>query len=123
VIAPQRRRSKYGARRSEYAGEVYDSRGEAEYARTLDLRKAAGAIRDWRRGTSWMLLESPTGRKRDGIEYIPDFHVWDAQGDFYVLDFKGVLTREFRLKAKLWRAVYPAIPLVIVKANGEERRV
>jgi hypothetical protein len=114
---------KYGAVRTEYAGEVYDSRGEAEHARRLDLLKAAGAITDWRRGEPWTLLESPTGRKRDGISYTPDYHVWTPAGGFYVLDFKGVLTREFRLKAKLWKAVYPTIPLVVVKADGTEQRV
>jgi hypothetical protein len=115
--------NKYHARRTEYGGQVYDSRGEAEYARQLDLRKAAGAIRDWRRGMPWTLLESPTGRKRDGIEYTPDFHVWDAQGAFTAVDFKGMETEVFKLKAKLWRYAYPTVPLFVVKADGTERRV
>ena len=114
---------KYHARRTVYAGEEYASKGEAEYARRLDHLRAAGAIRDWRRGTPWTLLASPTGRKRDGIEYTPDYHVWDAQGRFYVVDFKGVETAVFKLKAKLWKAVYPTVPLHVVKADGTERRV
>lgn len=112
---------RYAAVRTEYAGAVYDSRGEAEYARRLDLLKAAGQITDWRRGTPWVLLDAP--RRADRITYRPDYHVWLPGGDFYVLDFKGVLTREFRLKAKLWRAVYPTIPLVIVNADGTERKL
>jgi hypothetical protein len=38
-------------------------------------------------------------------------------------DFKGMLTREFRIKAKLWRAVYPTVPLYVVKADGREVRL
>jgi hypothetical protein len=114
--------SKYGNVATVYDGQVYDSAGEAEYARRLDFLKAAGHIQDWRRGEPWTLLESPTGRKRDGITYTPDFHVWDAQGGFSVVDVKGVETAVFRLKARLWRAVYPTVPLLVVRADGSERR-
>jgi hypothetical protein len=119
------RRRKYNAVVTEYAGEVYPSRGEAGYARRLDLLKAAGAIHDWRRGGEWVLLDSPTGRKRDGITYRPDFEVWDSPdgGGFRVVDFKGVVTREFRLKARLWKARYPDVPLVVARADGSETRL
>lgn len=113
--------SKYGAIRTEYGGQVYDSRGEAEHARRLDLLKAAGAIRDWRRGTAWVLVDAP--RRADRITYTPDYHVWAADGGFYVLDFKGVETAVFKLKARLWKAVYPSVPLHVVRADGTERRV
>jgi Protein of unknown function (DUF1064) len=85
----------------------------------LDLLAAAGRIRAWERGTAWTLLDAP--RRRDRIEYTPDFHVWDAAGALRVVDVKGCVTREFRLKAKLWRAVYPAVPLVVARADGSER--
>ena len=116
---------KYRARRTEYAGVVYDSRGEAGYARHLDLLKAAGAIHDWRRGREWVLLETPSGKKRDGITYRPDFELWDApdRRGFRVVDFKGMVTREFRLKAKLWKAHYPDVPLVVARADGSETRI
>jgi hypothetical protein len=106
-----------------YGGQRYDSTGEAEYARRLDLRKAAGDIRDWRRGRVWTLLESPTGRKQDGITLRPDYEVWDSDGGFRVVDFKGVLTRDFRLKVNLWRVVHPAVPLYVVRADGREERL
>jgi hypothetical protein len=40
-----------------------------------------------------------------------------------VRDFKGVVTAVFRLKAKLWKARYPDVPLVIVRADGSEKRL
>src|SRR5689334_7700284 len=113
--------SKYGAVRTDYGGQVYDSWGEAEYAHRLDLLRAAGRIRHWRRGGEWVLLDAP--RRRDRITYTPDFEVWDAAGALRAVDFKGVETAVFRLKAKLWRHVYPGVPLVVVKADGTERRV
>jgi hypothetical protein len=116
------RGNKYYAVPAIYGGERYDSTGEAEYARMLDAQKAAGQIRDWRRGEPWTLLESPTGRPQDGITYRPDFHVWDAAGALRVVDFKGVITREFALKAKLFKHCYPAVPLCVVGAGGRERR-
>ena len=114
--------SKFNARRAEYRGEVYDSGAEARYAARLDRLRAGGAIAAWRRGTAWTLLESPTGREQDGITYRPDFEVWAPDG-FKAVDVKGVETEVFRLKAKLWRAVYPTVPLYVVRADGTERRV
>ena len=126
--APPRRgaraRHKYGARRTAYGGAWYDSRGEAEYARRLDLLKAAGAIHDWRRGGEWVLLDAPPGgRRRDRITLRPDFEVWPAPGRVEVRDFKGVETAVFRLKAKLWKAHYPDVPLVVARADGSETRL
>jgi len=117
-------RHKYGARRTAYGGAWYDSRGEAAYAQRLDLLKATGAIRDWRRGGEWVLVDAPPGgRRRDRITLRPDFEVWPAPGRLEVHDFKGVVTAVFRLKAKLWKARYPDVPLVIVRADGSETRM
>jgi hypothetical protein len=33
------------------------------------------------------------------------------------------LGREFRLKAKLWKARYPDVPLVVARADGSEMRL
>jgi len=111
---------KYHARRTAYRGAWYDSAGEAEYARRLDLLKAAGVIHDWRRGREWVLLDAP--RRRDRITMLPDFEIWDApdQRGFRVVDFKGVLTAVFRLKLKLWKAVYSDVPFFVAKADGTE---
>jgi hypothetical protein len=114
-------RRKYGNVPAVYAGERYDSTGEARYAAHLDVLKAAGLIHDWRRGREWVLLDAP--RRADRITYRPDFEVWPLPDRLEVRDFKGVATREFRLKAKLWKAVYPTIALYVVGADGAERRV
>ena len=112
---------KYHARRTYYQGEAYPSRGEAAYARHLDLLKAAGTIHDWRRGREWVLLDAP--RRRDRIVYVPDFEVWPTPEQFELREFKGAMTPSFRLKAKLFKARYPDVPLVVVWADGSEVRL
>jgi hypothetical protein len=87
----------------------------------LDARLAAGEIAAWERGRPWTLLDGR--RRRDRITYRPDFHVWDAAGRLRVVDVKGVRTAVFSLKARLWRAVYPDVPLDVVGADGTRRRV
>ncbi len=113
--------TKYHARPTRYGDELHDSHGEAEYARRLDERKAAGTIQDWRRGRVWTLIDGPT--RRDRLTMTPDFEVWRPDGSFYCLDFKGMITREFAVKAKVWKAVYPTVPLYVIKADGREVRV
>ena len=103
---------------------MYDSAGEAEYARRLDLLKAAGAIHAWRRGGTWVLLDPPPGGgRRERITLRPDFEVWPAPGRLEVRDFKGVVTAVFRLKALLFKRRYPDVPLVVVRADGSETRL
>ena len=108
------------------AAPSYDSRGEAEYARRLDLLKAAGAIHDWRRGGEWVLLDAPpAGSRRDRITCARTSRCGTrrpgaASG---CVDFKGVVTAVFRLKAKLWKARYPDVPLLVARADGTETRL
>lgn len=117
------RRSKYHAIPAVYNGRRYDSTGEAEYAALLDLRVRAGQIAGWRNGRRRVLLVDPSRRVK--ISYIPDFEVWTRpdESDLWVVDFKGVLTPVFRLKAQLWRCAYPHIPLWIARADGTEERL
>jgi hypothetical protein len=109
---------KYRAERTEYGGQVYPSKAEANRAAELEFLKLAGAIRDWRRGTRWVLVAGAT--KRDSIYYVPDFEVWDTNTPATMLpswveDVKGYATPVFRLKQKLWKLTYTAIPLKVIR--------
>lgn len=125
---------KYNARRTVYRDRTYDSKGEAGYAMHLDALKAAGMIRDWEPQVPFVLLDAPHPWKLIGrgkvkrparvkVTLIADFRVWALDGTYRVVDFKGAVTPVFRLKAALWLAVYPTIPLFIAKADGTEERV
>lgn len=105
------RRSKFGNRITFVGDERFDSHAEAEYARFLHLRELAGEITQYRRQ-----VRLPVGA---GIIYIADFMIWPKGilgSEWYVVDVKGVLTKEFKLKAKLFCAVYPFNKLIIAKA-------
>jgi hypothetical protein len=127
-------RGKFNAVKTVYNGREYDSKGEAGYAMHLDALKAAGAIRDWEAQVPFVLVDAPHPWKLVGrgkvkrparvkIVLIADFRVWDTPDTYRVVDYKGVVTPVFRLKAALWLAVYPQVPLYIVKADGTETRV
>lgn len=105
---------KYGAKKTEYDGQVYPSRAEAHYAAALDLSVAAGVLRSWCRPAPVVLLDAP--RARDRITYQPDFHCVTPDGSEYWVDVKGVLTPVFRLKQKLWKARFPDRDLRVVEA-------
>lgn len=107
--------TKYGNIPATYRGETYDSRAEVAYAQHLERLQAAGQIRSWRRGRVWTLVDGP--RRADRITYTPDFEVEGPDGALRCVDVKGVETDVFKLKARLWRAVYPGIPLEVVRAG------
>lgn len=114
-------RSKYGVSPKDertYAGRIYASKKEAEYARRLDqLRTARGLDRvlEWRAQVDVPL-------EVNGVricKYRADFQVWYA-GPFggsrveYV-EVKGLETEVWRLKEKLFRAIYPDLVLKVIR--------
>lgn len=119
VGRPVIRRHKYGARRTEYRGEWYDSAAEAHYAAILELQKKAGRIVRWERGTPQILIDGPTKRLR--ITYRPDFLVYYDNGACEAVDVKGVVPEAFRLRAILWRRKFPGIPLRVVDKDGNQK--
>lgn len=96
---PQKR-SKYGNRRTEYAGKVFDSAREAEYYKTLEMLQRAGEIR----GFAWQQTFLLPG----GVKYIADFVRFNNDRTYTVLDAKSEATRKdktYRLKKRQMREV------------------
>ncbi len=104
---------KYGARRTEYGGQSYASAAEARRALELDALLRAGCIRSWCRPRPTILIP---GQRADRITYQPDFHVIDCQGSEWWEDVKGVQTPVFKVKARLWRYLYPHRELRVLAA-------
>lgn len=98
--------SKYHNKKTEYEGVVYDSKKEAEFARTLDiLRKAK---KDRERVVAWQ-RQVPFDVKIRGTKvcsYKADFLVTYADGRDEIIDVKGYRTALYRLKKKLVEAQY-----------------
>lgn len=111
------KRSKYGSRKIEIDGHVFDSKKEAEYYQQLKLRKMAGEIKDFELQPEFVLQE---GFKKNGktyreIKYLADFKVIYPDGSIEIIDIKGMETQVFRLKHKLFEYKYPELELKVVK--------
>lgn len=94
-----------------YNGVLYDSVAEANYAAELDLCKKIGTICQVERQKRFSLYVA--GNKI--CDYIADFHVKFADGHYEAHEIKGYSTEVWKLKAKLFRVLYPEIKLVVIK--------
>jgi len=87
-----------------YNGVVYASKAEAVYASELDLRVKAREIKGWVRQRKFVL--DVNGKHI--CNYIIDFEVFFMNGEFEFIEVKGHETPEWKLKFKLFEALYPA---------------
>lgn len=108
------RRPKFGNIPRTYNGREYHSQKEARYAAELDLRcKAIGPHRINR----W-LPQVPVKLEVNGklvTTYIVDFLVEHMDGRWEYVEVKGFETPEWRIKEKLFRALFPDRQLTIVR--------
>lgn len=96
--APTPRRNKYGNRRTELDGEVYESKHEAQIANTLMLQGMGGEIKGVARQVPFFLP--------GGVKYIADFVVFLPDGSYQVMDAKSEATKQnavYRLKKRQMR--------------------
>ena len=113
--------NKYGNKKVEYLGEVFDSKRELYRYMDLKLLESCGAISDLRRQVKYELLpvqrEKSTkvykkGRKKGqpiegkiiekAVSYIADFVYRDTTtGKEVVEDTKGMRTKDYIIKRKL----------------------
>lgn len=102
VSLPQQRSGKYNSRKVWYAGAQYHSVREAQYAQNLDLRVRAKEIASWKRQVKIPL-------KVAGVliaNYVIDFVVTYKSGRKEYLEVKGFETDVWKLKWKLFQALY-----------------
>lgn len=108
-------RNKYGARRATYDGVSYHSKREAEYAMRLDQLKTARLkkerVQEWKRQVRIPLDVNG----RHVCDWVCDFEVTYADGRVELVEVKGFATPEWRLKERLFRALYPGRELRVVR--------
>ena len=104
--------SKYHAIRTTIDGITFASRREAERYQELKLLQMAGEITDLKLQPRFRLMDA-TNTDR-GVDYIADF-MYTENGVQVVEDVKGVQTRVFRIKAKMFKSKYPQYELRIVR--------
>lgn len=95
----------------------FDSKAEARRYEVLLMQFQRGEIQDLRLQPEYTLQEAystPTGERIRAIRYRADFS-YTRDGVTIVEDVKGMETKEFKLKAKLFIEKYPHLRLEIVK--------
>lgn len=101
--------NKYGAKKTEVDGIVFDSKAEAKYYLQLKWMKQGKQIKDFKLQPRFLLQEA---FKKDGktirkIEYVADFEIHNLDGSIEIVDVKGHKTKEFLLKEKMFNKRYP----------------
>ena len=106
LLRTQRKKpNKYNARKTTVCGRTFDSKREAEvYLELLAQKQAGGIVRiDFQ--PSYTLLagfKDNTGKNQKPITYTADFFVTYADGRNEVIEVKGMRTRDYLLRKKLF---------------------
>jgi len=109
--------------RTEYRGHFYQSKSEARFARDLDLRVAAGEI------VAWQPQVRIPFRAPSGVvvwTHVVDFQVEHRDGSLELVELKGFMEQDAKLKSKvLALVVVPELCRIrptrytLLKSNGE----
>lgn len=103
----QDRRRVRGAIRTEYNGCMYPSKHEANEARNLDLRLAAGLIKGWdRQFKVEMVAYDHQGRPAMTKTHRIDFRIHELDGTFTLREAKGSETDDYRERAAWLKAFW-----------------
>ncbi|EKZ4881536.1 DUF1064 domain-containing protein [Listeria monocytogenes] len=101
-------RSKYNAKKVVIDNIKFDSKAEAAYYQQLKLLKMSGEVVSFDLQPEFILQYSfrKNGKLYRAIKYKADFLVRYSDGREELIDIKGMLTKEFRIKQKLFEMRY-----------------
>lgn len=105
------RGSKMGNHPTEYGGVKYHSKREADYAAELDLRTRGKDIGGWERQVRIPLIVE--GKMI--ADYVIDFVIQHKDGPLEYVEVKGHETAVWKLKWKLFEALYPDLKKTIIR--------
>lgn len=98
------------AKKSQYKGSIYDSKFEAGYAIELDQRLKAKEIKGWEKQVKIALDVN----NFHICNYYVDFKITHKDDTVEFVETKGYPTPEWKLKWKLFEALYSEIPGIIL---------
>ena len=106
ILHTQRKKAnKYHARKTTVYGRTFDSKREAEIYLMLREKLRLGEIKHLECQPTYTLLEGfrdNQGKPQKPITYTPDFLVEYDDGQREVIEVKGVRTRDYVLRKKLF---------------------
>ena len=109
--------NKYNAKKVTIDGITFASKSEGRYYQHLLGLMESGVVESFEMQKPYTLLDKfphpKTGKTVRAIKYTPDFEVIYADGHVEVVDTKGMKTRDFIMRCKMFMFRYQ-IPLVII---------
>lgn len=105
------------AKKANYNGYIYDSKFEAHQAYELDMLMRAGEIKSWERQVNLPLKVN--GYKV--CDYKIDFIAYHNDDIIEYIEVKGIAFPVWRLKFKLFEALYsdkPNVKLTVIKQKN-----
>lgn len=121
-----KRLNKYGAKRTEFKGKIYDSKFEAGVAAELETRKRARDIKDYE--TQYRVevaVYRGDGTPAFYVRHKVDFRIHHNDGSFELLEAKGVETSDYRWRRKfleeIWLKENPDHIYTVIKQNVRHR--
>lgn len=119
--------NKYGAKRTEFNGKMFDSKFEASVAEELETRKLAKDILDY--DTQYRVegfAYLPDGTKGFPFRHKVDFRIHHNDGSFELYEAKGVETDDYKWRRKclenLWLPLHKDHIYTVIKQNSRGRR-
>lgn len=106
-----RKANKYGAKRTEYGGRVYDSKHEAGIAQEIELLRRSGEVVKVEPQKTFNLYGKGGGKI---CTHRPDFLLTFKDGHQEVWEAKGFSTPIFTLKLKLFTDNYPDLIYYVI---------
>ncbi len=103
--------NKYGAKRTEFNGRIYDSKHEAGIAGELELLRRSGEVKHVEPQKTYNLYGKNGGRI---CTHRPDFTVTFKDGHIEIWEAKGLATAVFNLKLKLFVDNYPELTYYVI---------
>jgi len=115
--AKPKRKNKYGNKKTTIDGIEFDSKKEAEYYLKLKQQKADGEISHFGLQPEYELQPRfhKNGKTYRPIKYIADFIIKNNDGTYEIVDIKGVETKDFKIKKKMFEFKFPELELKIIK--------
>ena len=105
ILHTRRKPNKYNARKTTVYRRTFDSKREAEWYMMLREKLRLGEIKHLECQPTYTLLEGfhdNQGKPQKPITYTPDFLVEYDDGRREVIEVKGVKTRDYVLRKKLF---------------------
>ena len=117
TIQEQKAKSKYGAKKCEIDGNVFDSIMESRFYVYLRQEQEKGNVKKIELQPKFVLQEGfrKNGKAIRAINYISDFLVTYKDDRVVVYDVKGRETDDFKIKKKLFDYKYRDLTLICVQ--------